>query len=104
MERNFGKYEGMELKDVDTQELWDYYINKECNEAETIQELFQRVYSFYDEILDKYPDKNILIVTHGGVSIPTHCYFNNYIPKGKLIIKEYLLDNCQVKTFTKKNI
>ena len=104
MERNFGKYEGMELKNVDTQELWDYYINKECNEAETIQELFQRVYSFYDEILDKYPDKNILVVTHGGVSIPTHCYFNNYIPEGKLTIKEYLLDNCQVKTFTKKNI
>lgn len=104
MERDFGEYEGVDINDVDTSGFWDYYLNETFDKAESIREFFNRVYSFYDEVLEKYQDKNVLVVSHGGVSIPTHCYFNNYIPEGKLTIKEYLLDNCQVKTFTKKNI
>lgn len=102
-ERCFGEYEGKKLEVVDTTDFWNYYKDATYEGAENIQEFFDRVYSFLDEILEKYEDKNVLIVSHGGVNIPVCCYFNNFIPEGTLIRKDLLLANCQVKTFTKKN-
>lgn len=101
-ERCFGIFEGKDLKYVATSDFWDYKKNEIYEGAESIQQFFERVYSFLDEIFEKYPDKNILLVSHGGVSIPVHCYFDDYIPEGSLIRKELLLDNCQVKKFIKK--
>ena len=45
-----------------------YYQNTKYQKAENIQSFFQRVY-------DGIEDKDILIVTHGGVSIPLYCFF-----------------------------
>ena len=43
---------------------------------ESIDEMFNRISSFYNEILPNYIDKNILIISHSGVGRLTHFYFN----------------------------
>ena len=98
-ERDFGEFEGQEFTLLDTKPFWDYYINEEYKEAESVQEFFKRVYDFLDDIIIKYKDKNVLIVAHGGVSLPVHCYFNKNIPEGSLLKANIMLDNCQVKEF-----
>ncbi len=44
--------------------------------AENIRNFFGRVYDFLDSIKNEYNGKRILIVAHGGNSIPIKCYFD----------------------------
>ena len=99
IERDFGEFEGKETKDFDFHGYWNYYINDKYEQAENIQEFFNRIYAFLDDITEKYRDKNILIVAHGGVSIPVACYFNNNIPEGSLVEAGLVLGNCQVASY-----
>ena len=98
-ERDFGEFEGTNFVDFDTKDFWNYYRNEEYKEAESIQEFFKRIYDFLDDIIVKYKDKNVLLVTHGGVSLPVHCYFSKNIPEGSIIKTNIMSDNCQVKEF-----
>jgi broad specificity phosphatase PhoE len=99
IERDFGEFEGKETKDFDFFGYWDYYKNEKYERAENIQEFFKRVYSFLDDILLKYKDKNVLIVAHGGISVPIACYFNKNIPEGSLVEAGLVLGNCQVVSY-----
>lgn len=97
IERDFGEFEGLTISEFDIDSFCDYYKNEQYNKAENVQEFFSRIYKFLDEIKEKYKDKNILIVTHGGVSIPIACYFNG-IPKDGFL-KDLALKNCEVKIY-----
>ena len=99
IERDFGEFEGIETKNFDFHGYWNYYKNDHYESAENIQEFFKRVYSFLDDIINKYKDKNILIVAHGGISIPIRCYFNENIPEGSLVAAGLVLENCQVASY-----
>ena len=101
MERDFGEFEGKETKDFDFQGYWNYYKNDAYEQAENIQEFFKRIYEFLDDVTEKYKDKNILIVAHGGVSISVECYFKQDIPEGSLVEAGLVLDNCQVVSYSK---
>lgn len=100
IERDFGEFEGLHYDEYDNVSLWDYYKNTQYEKAESMKEFFDRVYVFCDEILENYPDKNILLVTHGGVSCALNCYFNNNIPEGSLSDIGLFLKNCEVATYT----
>lgn len=102
IERDFGELEGLQTKDFDFDGYWDYYKNIVYERAENIQFFFKRIYEFLDDICAKYADKNILIVAHGGVSIPVNCYFNNNIPNGSLVEAGLVLENCQVASYENK--
>lgn len=102
IERDFGEFEGMQTKDFDFDGYWDYYKNENYNQAENIQNFFERIYNFLNDIIVKYQDMNVLIVAHGGVSIPVNCYFNQVIPKGSLVEAGLVLGNCQVASYDKK--
>lgn len=52
-----------------------------------------RVYGFLDDIKGKYKGKRILIVSHGGISIPIKCYFNG-IPDVDTLLP-LCIDNCE---------
>lgn len=99
IERDFGEFEGLETKDFDFHGFWDYYKNNNYKSAENIQAFFKRVYNFLDDIIEKYHDKNILIVAHGGISIPIACYFSKNIPEGSLIDAGLVLENCQAVSY-----
>ena len=61
---------------------------------ESIDEVFHRVYDFLDDIMEEAMHQNILVVAHGGVSIPFQCYFDEENRKKDLI--SLILKNCEV--------
>ena len=61
---------------------------------EPLPEVRRRITDFFDEILYNYPDDNILVVMHGGVSIYAKCYFEGEPKDGDY--RKYKLENCEV--------
>lgn len=96
-ERDFGEMEGMSKEDFDFQAFWNYEKNMTYQEAENIREFFNRVFLFLEDIKKKYKDKNILLVTHGGVSIAINCYFKGIPESGECLL--LCIKNCEVKSF-----
>ncbi|MBQ9181850.1 MAG: histidine phosphatase family protein [Bacilli bacterium] len=103
IERDFGEFEGMETKNFDFHGYWNYYKNMQFESAENIQVFFKRVYDFLEDITEKYKDKNVLLVAHGGISIPVACFFNGNIPEESLVDAGLVLGNCQVASYTVNN-
>ena len=99
-ERDFGEFEGMPTTDFDYEAFWSYKQNTQYNQAENIKDFFQRVYGFLDDIYLKYKDKRILLVAHGGISIPVYCYFNGIPDKDTLL--GLALGNCEVAKYVYK--
>lgn len=102
IERDFGEFEGLQTSEFDFKGYWDYYKDMKFEKAENIHDFFKRIYEFLDDVVDKYKDKNILIVAHGGVSIPVACYFKENVPEGSLVDAGLVLNNCEVKSYTSK--
>lgn len=96
-ERDFGEFEGKETKNFNFEEFWSYKVNKKYEKAENIKDFFDRIYKFLDETKEKYKNKRILIVTHGGVSIPMKCYFSE-IPDMDTLLP-LCIGNCEVEKF-----
>lgn len=97
IERSFGDMEGQyNREDCNIQMLLDYHKNYNIYNVEPIQELFKRVYCCMDSIVEKFKDKNIVLVTHGGVAQAIECYFNG-IPKDIGSIK---VKNCEINKYT----
>lgn len=108
MERKFGKNEGLTKNDIqklkqinpEINDVWNYKKNINFNDIETMQEFCNRIYNFLDDITKKYNDKNVLLVTHGGASVPIKCYFMKY-PLENLINRDVIqgLKNCEIVKF-----
>lgn len=101
-ERGFGDFEGKVRKEIhdeilDLEILDNYNLNKEYKGVETIRNLCDRVWGLLDELKREYKDKNILLVTHGGVIRAINGYFNGANEDG--ILKNLYLQNCEIKTF-----
>lgn len=101
-ERGFGEFEGKTQQEFQD-EIWNseilanYNLNKEYRGVETIQDLCNRVWNLIDELKDGYKDKNILLVTHGGVTRAINGYFNG--PNEEGILEDLNLHNCEIRTF-----
>lgn len=99
IERDFGEFEGMQTNTFDFNGFWDYYKNEQYKTAENIQVFFERIYDFLKDIVKKYRDKNVLLVSHGGVSVPVACFFSGNIPTGSLVAMG-MSGNCQVLSYS----
>ena len=101
-ERGFGEFEGKTQQEFQD-EIWNseilanYSLNKEYKGVETIRSLCDRVWGLIEELKKKYVDKNILLVTHGGVTRAINGYFNGANEKG--ILEDLNLHNCEIRTF-----
>jgi len=75
---------------VNWEEFWG--INSEINypELESMKNVYKRVSEFLDELLNKFRDKRILLVTHGGISRAIYWYFNGF---DKSLFK---CENCKI--------
>lgn len=99
IERDFGEYEGVNVSKFDFNAFWNGKNELFGNRAETIDELRTRVYNFLIELEDYPNDKNVLVVSHGGVGLIVTEYFKgkpknyNYleyiIPNGKPLIFDF---------------
>lgn len=102
IERSYGLLEGVYGHEYNKYLYWDYDKNYSDNNVEKVQDLFKRVYDFLDSIIEKYNDKNILLVTHNGVSIAINCYFKGF-PADKQLLK-FILDNCSYVEYDSNEI
>ena len=101
-ERDFGEFEGMPNTDFDYNAFWSYKQNLKYAKAENIKDFFRRVYNFLDNIKNEYDGKRILIVAHGGISIPVKCYFDG-IPNAETLLP-LCLGNCEVAKYSYKEL
>lgn len=97
-ERKFGIAEGMSIDDIDFEATWLPNKPPLYDGMETFEMLYGRISSFFDEIYEKYSDKTVLVVTHGGVSIVCGYYFCG---PPKTDRSEYFCKNCVVKEYNK---
>ena len=93
IERYFGEVEGAKRKDIVFEDFWKWEKPVQYG-MESIDEVFHRVYDFLDDIMEEAMHQNILVVAHGGVSIPFQCYFDEENRKKDLI--SLILKNCEV--------
>ena len=87
----------MSKEDFDFEAFWDYKKDITYQKAENIKDFFNRVFLFLEDIKKKYKDKNILLVTHGGISIAIYCYFFGVPQNGECL--PLCIKNCEVKKF-----
>lgn len=87
-ERNYGSIEGKKKEGL--KEIYPQYINKsgklilenEFPGAESVDDFYNRVIEGIDNLLKRYPDKNILLVTHAGIFRVLYAYKHN-VPYNK---------------------
>lgn len=88
-ERNFGDLEGNSIELSRVKTMWDPLVNYKPNNGESFLDVEKRINEFLDELKANVSSKTILIVAHGGISIPFQNYFNK-IKTNKII------NNCEV--------
>lgn len=101
IERYGGTLEGTLAKD-NPKDIRYNDPNETRFEIENILDFRGRIFDFFDEITTNYPNKNILVVTHAGVSIYAKVYF-----EGEPINNDYealKLKNGQVLTYENSKI
>lgn len=98
VERGCGIYEGKHPEEFDKVEFWSYKRNVKIEGAECVRDFFDRVFKALDDIIDKYKGKKVLIVAHGGVSLPVNCYFNG-IPDRDNILDMGGMHNCEIARY-----
>ena len=64
--------------------------------------VYDRVSNFYDEIIKKYGNKNILVVAHSGIGRISSAYFNGF-PKDN-DFSTIVMQNAEVVEFNNSRI
>lgn len=97
VERKFGAFEGKTRQEFNLDEIWDYKLDKQYENMESVKQVCNRINTFLSNLKKTYSDKTILLVTHGGVCIPIRAYFEG-IPENN-ILAQFQFDNCEVKEY-----
>ena len=97
-ERDMGLYEKVSFDDIDWDEFWGYNSEQKYLELEPMKSVYKRVGEFLNELKVKNNDKNILLVTHGGVARAIYWYFNG-IDNSK-----FECENCKIYSYNINNI
>ena len=94
-EQNYGIYEGEDRK-------CDGFLNNKRHfaykypQGESMMQVAARVYSLIDEIKEKYTDKTVLCVCHGGVCRVANTYFKDMTNDEYF---NYSLENCGLEEY-----
>lgn len=78
VERKFGDYEGKEINFNLIGSQWDYKLNDSSHNIESIQDCLARAAKFLDKLKKEYPNKTILIVSHGSFMKALHFNLKGY--------------------------
>ena len=88
-EINFGKFEGI----VNNEEFQYYKQNYGLHYPGG-----ESLFSFLEELENKYSDKNILVVCHGGIVRVIHSYFHDMTNEE---LMTWLPENCCIQSYEK---
>lgn len=84
-----------------TAEVWNDLFNFDKTflpeNTEGLHDFFQRVYGAVDKLKEKYADKTVLIVSHGGVHQALYAYVNKLELVGN--VRNSPLHNCEVRAY-----
>lgn len=72
VERGFGDLEGKKIIFDLIAPQWDYKLNDSSHNIESIRDCLERANSFLNKIKEEYPNKTILIVSHGSFMKALH--------------------------------
>lgn len=92
-ERVTGGYVNVE----DWNNLFDYDKNIERANVEPLNDFFERVYKAIEDLKQKYDDKTILIVAHGGINMAIYMYANKIPLAGRL--QGSPIGNCEYRIY-----
>lgn len=92
-EWSYGEFEGKSRFTEGFAENKREFAVKMRGGGESLLQLSHRVYSFLDEIIEKYADKNILVVSHGGICRVIETYFNDMTAEK---YSNWFMGNCEV--------
>lgn len=92
-EWNYGKYEGLHRTAEGFAENKRQFGVKMGENGESLIQLSHRVYSAIDEIIERYKEKNVLIVSHGGICRVIEMYFNNMTTEQ---FSNWFMGNCEL--------
>ena len=100
IERHFGDYEGKPIDFDLVEKQWDYELNDDSHNVESVQSCLKRAENFLNKIKKEYPNKTILIVSHGSfikalhfnlIGYDENTNFMSFKPEN-CILYEYILD------------
>lgn len=94
IERGFGDMEGSNLQDIDFTNFWRPDKEHLFPLCEKTTSFYGRVYDFIKEMQRIHRNENILVVAHGGVSLPFYTYFHG-MPDAQ-DMRKFMLNNCEV--------
>lgn len=97
IERDAGFFTKKAIEILDKNDWWNVYPKNDYKDAESVQDVIKRICSFLNEIKEIHKNKNIIIVTHGGIAKVIGCYFYGIPDDGN--IERYALNNCEIKKF-----
>jgi len=97
LERNSRNMQFEKIEKLDFDKWYD--INKDTvyKNSEGFKSVLERVKNFLEDIKTKYPEKNILIVTHGDVCKAIYAYLNNITDTKE--ISSFKQKNCEIKKY-----
>ena len=93
-ERDMGIYENVSFDDLDWESFWGYNSDLKYDELESMKSVYKRVSNFLDELKLKQSNKNILLVTHGGIARAIYWYFNG------LDNSQFTCENCKIYEYS----
>lgn len=95
IEWDYGSFEG---KPRDTEGFAESKLEFGCRMAgggESVFDVVNRAYGLIDELYEKYPDKKILLVCHGGVCRVIETYFRNMTRDE---FAHFFMGNCELRS------
>ncbi len=94
-ERDYGAYELKRKVDIDYNGFWNY--SKKQTTGESVKALLNRMGIFLKDLIKKYPNKTVLLVTHSGVARGIHYYLTG-IPRDNDLTK-LEIPNCSFRVY-----
>ncbi len=101
IERDFGEFEGLTRTEFDFSGFWNLNSNQNFEKAESIKQVEERVFSLLHD-LEKNPNQDVLIVSHGGVGCVLLSYFQGVPKDGNYLSFELPYAQAKVVSFKEK--
>lgn len=95
-EWNYGFYEGKHRTAEGFADSKVAFGVKMGENGESLLQLAHRIYTILDEVREKYSDKNVLLVCHGGVCRVIETYFHNMTTEEFL---NFFMGNCELREY-----